>query len=425
MKRRVWGAAASRLLNFTLPARFAIVLPVLFVALSLHPSSAQQFSDPDLTAHEWGTFTSIAGPHGLPVRWRPLTDATDLPNFVEHLNGAYFKLGLDGTVRMETPVLYFYSSREISVSVHVSFAHGLITEWYPHASKAFPSPTMADFTLFQKIPNGTLAWDAVTIEPSASPDCPTENKSSHYYAARETSSSPLRVSGSSGAQHEKFLFYRGVASFSVPLSAKLAPDGSVQIENLSGSAIPNLILFERRGQQSGYRILGPVRDQTISYPPPLSGSAASPQSDLEGILIAQGLFPDEAHAMLETWKDSWFEDGARLIYILPRSFVDSVLPLSIRPAPAQLTRVFIGRIELVTPATQRAVESAFASGDRATLAQYGRFLEPILETMIAEATNPARIAQLRHFLDAIYSGALLRARNEPSRRSAACETMPD
>ena len=63
-----------------------------------------------LTAHEWGTFTSIAGGDGQAVEWSPLTASTDLPAFVEHFRNPRFKLGLRGTVRMETPVLYFYSS---------------------------------------------------------------------------------------------------------------------------------------------------------------------------------------------------------------------------------------------------------------------------------------------------------------------------
>jgi hypothetical protein len=105
--------------------------------------------------------------------------------------------------------------------------------------------------------------------------------------------------------------------------------------------------------------------------------------------------------MLETWKNSWFEEGSRLIYIVPRRFIDSVLPLRVTPTPSTTTRVFVGRLELITPATERAVESAFASNDQLTLAKYNRFLEPILSTMIQESTDPVRAEQLeRYFLDA-------------------------
>jgi|SRR5712691_256866 len=65
-----------------------------------------------LTAHEWGTFTSIAGRVGQAVEWSPHTGSTDLPAFVEHFRNPGFKRGLCGTVRMETPVIYLYDSRE-------------------------------------------------------------------------------------------------------------------------------------------------------------------------------------------------------------------------------------------------------------------------------------------------------------------------
>jgi len=85
--------------------------------------------------------------------------------------------------------------------------------------------------------------------------------------------------------------------------------------------------------------------------------------------------------MVETWKDSWFEEGSRLIYVVPRSFVDNILPLTIDPAPGQMVRVFVGRLEIVTPATAMAVKTAVAHNDEATLDKYSRFLEPILQTI--------------------------------------------
>jgi hypothetical protein len=110
--------------------------------------------------------------------------------------------------------------------------------------------------------------------------------------------------------------------------------------------------------------------------------------------------------MVQTWRDSWFEEGSRLLYIVPREFVDAVLPLSIKPAPAQITRVFVGRLELVTPATKDAVERAVASHDDATLAKYGRFLEPILKTLIASAASPSHARQLNDALNTCYATQL-------------------
>jgi hypothetical protein len=85
--------------------------------------------------------------------------------------------------------------------------------------------------------------------------------------------------------------------------------------------------------------------------------------------------------MVETWRHSWFEEGTRLIYIVPRGLLNHVLPLSIDPVPTETVRVFVGRLEIVTPTTMQAVKNAIASNDDATLKKYGRFLEPILQTI--------------------------------------------
>ena len=353
-------------------------------------ASAKQLPENELTVHEWGTFTSIAGPDGSSMDWLPLTGSTDLPSFVEHFREVAFKGGLRGTTRMETPVLYFYSPREATVSVDISFAKGLVTEWYPHADSVNPALPSRDYSLYNKKSPGAIAWNSVHIEPQGPADFPSDNSENYYFAARNTSSAPLLVDTPSGEQREKFLFYRGVSAFSVPISASIAADSTIHLQNQFFDEIPAAILFERRGSQLGYRILGPLRDQAAYAPPELASSLDSLATDLEGILIFEGLFPDEAHAMLETWKNSWFEEGARVIYIVPRRFVDSVLPLHITPAPRTTTRVFVGRLELITPSTERAVESAFASNDQVTLAKYNRFLEPILSTMIEKSHDPVR-----------------------------------
>ena len=388
------------------------ILAFTFAALPLLFRAQTPPSDPALTAHEWGTFTSIAGKDGHAAEWLPLTGSTDLPAFVEHFKGANFKLGLRGTVRMETPVLYFYTNHPTTLSVHVSFSQGLITEWYPHADRVEPVglQTQARMVAYlnewsrqQKQPDSSISWDSVALEPSGSATLPREGRTNHYYAARETSSTPLRIKTQTGDQIEKFLFYRGVSGFSVPVSARLAHDGKILAENLTAEEIPAMLLFERRGDKLGFRIADSSAAQPTLDPPELNATMDSLKEAVEDLLIAQGLYQDEAQAMFETWHDSWFEEGSRLLYIVPRQFVDSVLPLSINPSPAQIVRVFVGRLELVTPATQRAVEQALATHDQTTLTRYGRFLVPILENMIANEKNSQKKAQLSEYLNGAYS----------------------
>lgn len=366
-------------------------------------AKAKQVPESPLIAHEWGTFTSIAGPDGKAMEWLPLTGSTDLPSFVEHLGDVHFKGGLRGVTRMETPVLYFYSPRETSASVHVSFSNGLLTEWYPHASVSSVDEDKI-MSLYDPRVKGGITWKSVRIQPGVAADFPSDSSQNHYYAARQTSAAPLTVDTTAGPQRERFLFYRGASAVAPPLTATISPNGTVSLQNDFSQAIPSAILFERRGAGIGYRIIGPLTDQaSLTLPATLDGSPDALFSDLAGMLVSQGLYPDEAHAMLETWRNSWFEEGSRIIYIVPQPFVESILPLRISPAPASTVRVFVGRLELVTPATQQAVEAAFASGDRAALARYARFLEPILRTMLSESSqDPVRMERLESYLQTVY-----------------------
>src|SRR5271154_4373149 len=398
----------------TMKSRFLacaiLALPLASLALLFH---AQTLTiDPALTAHEWGTFTSIAGHDGRAADWLPLTGSPDLPAFVEHFQTPNFKAGVRGTVRMETPVLYFYTNHTTTLSVHVSFAQGLITEWYPHADQVEPVGLQTqtrmvayynEWNRLQKQPDSSISWDSIKLEPGSSASLPREGSTNHYYAARQTSSTPLRIKTQGGEQTEKFLFYRGVASFSVPVSVKLASDDKIFTQNLSAQEIPAMLLFERRGDKFGFRVGDASVAQPTLDPPELNANLDSLKQAVEDMLIAQGLYQDEAQAMFETWRDSWFEEGSRLLYIVPREFVDSVLPLTISPAPAQTVRVFVGRLELVTPATQSAVEQALVASDNATLNRYGRFLAPIVGVLIANEKNPTRKEQLQNYVNNFFA----------------------
>jgi hypothetical protein len=380
-------AAIVKSLDGRVGSRFPSLLAGGLLIFSLAGwTSGEQHTAPDVTAHEWGTFTAIAGKDGQAVEWLPLGlprfgPYTDLPRFVEHINGVNFKLGLRGIIRMETPVLYLYSPRDLTVSAKVSFAKGLITEWYPHADRVEPERVMTDPSLSRLSVDGSIEWNHVAVSPNLAVELPSEVQPNRYYAARETGSSPLRVRTSTGEQQEKFLFYRGVSASRLPISARLTADGKLVVESLSGYEIPEAIFFERRGERVGYRLTGALADATTLDPPVLNGSVDSLCGDLEDILVSRGLYRDEAHAMVETWKDSWFEEGSRLIYVVPGKFIDKVLPLTIDPVPGQIVRVFVGRLEIVTPATAMAVKTALADKDEATLDKYSRFLEPILQTL--------------------------------------------
>jgi hypothetical protein len=326
------------------------------------------------TVHEWGTFTSIAGENGQAIAWRTYGGPGDLPCFVNTFGG--FKGGVFGKVRMETPVVYFYSPRDLSANVKVAFPRGTITEWFP---KAALSPLSHAYD--------RIEWRDVRVTPSASPDFPMERSRNHYYAARQTHAAPLQV----GSEKEKFLFYRGVGNFTPPISVKTVADGRIVVKNLGADPVGGVVLFENRDGKIGYRIAGVIEGE-VTLGSELRSGLGALLVDLENILVGQGLFREEANAMIETWRDSWFEEGARLFYIVPRRLIDSVLPLDIQPAPSEIARVFVGRMEIVTPAIQEDVKQAFAKNDRLALEKYGRFLEPIAK----------RIGVAGALLDSVY-----------------------
>jgi hypothetical protein len=357
------------------------VSPILLLALMAAIVFPETADRRDVTVHEWGTFTSIAGEDGEATPWQTYDGGTeDLPCFVNNFGG--FKFQIPGTVRMETPVLYFYGSRDSVVDVDVNFPNGTITEWYPQQT----SPKVA----------GSLSWHSVHVAPHAAPHLPTEPGTSHYYVARNTDAAALQV----GSQNEKFLFYRGVGSFPLPISARATSAGKVVVKNRD-KAVDGVILFENHGAKRRYLLANTINGEVTLDREALQDNWAGLLMDLERVLIDHGLYPKEARAMIETWRDSWFEEGARLFYIVPKQTIDSVLPLNIQPAPLQTTRVFVGRMEIITPEIQTDVAQAIARNDRTTLEKYGRFLESIAK----------RIGAKSPLIDSVYNSYVNRAAN--------------
>jgi len=190
-------------------------LPVLVLLTATFLATAAMFAmsarAPEVVVHEWGTFTTVAGEDGQAINWLPLGGPVDLPCFVEHFNNnrqvkiavnaeqegpldyLVARSALVGTVRMETPVLYFYSPEDAVVSVNVRFPRGLMTEWFPKAVVNQPSvmPAVLDN------PNvvGGISWPMVEIHPGRVGEYPQGNGQSHYYAARGTDAAPISVNG--------------------------------------------------------------------------------------------------------------------------------------------------------------------------------------------------------------------------------------
>ncbi|HEY0376794.1 MAG TPA: hypothetical protein VGC87_07545 [Pyrinomonadaceae bacterium] len=354
-----------------------------------------------LVVHEWGTFTSVAGRDGVALEWRPLNGPSDLPKFVhsiekgdDGLRNQKGKGDLRASVRMETPVLYFYSPAELNVSVKVDFPKGKITEWYPQA---------------RAVSTG-IDWGKLKVMPGAALTFPVESAESHYYPAREVDAAPVQVCGTNGkpGQQEKFLFYRGVGTFDLPLSVKLEGE-NVVLKNLGTEEISHLVIFENRGGRIGYRVCDTFTGEMTHERPALDKSMDALLAELKHVLVAGGLYEREAGAMIKTWRDSWFEEGLRVFYLLPRRTTDEVLPVTIEPRPAELVRVLVGRAEVITPETEKKVRQQVGllrdpsprvrELARREIQKYGRFAEPILKRLLEQEPEAEARTRIRKLIE--------------------------
>jgi hypothetical protein len=318
------------------------------VALVLSTSSADDAPADGVVVHEWGTFTSLCGSDGKSLEFH--TALNDLPNFVVTTEGPYRKEWLYSRTSMETPVVYFYTKQPSTVSVSVDFNNGFLTEWYPSARLQ---------KLNDKNDRGRLAWEKVELDPAGATDFPidSERAGSHYYAARETDAVPLKLPNAK--VHEKFLFYRGSAWFDQPVSLGARGGNKFVVRNASDRLPAAAFLLQASEKGLRFRALGAMKEMEASVE--LSKDTISTEeagNQLVKALVTAGLFEKEARAMVKTWTDTWLEEaGTRLLYVIPSKTVEEWLPITIKPAPAKLTRVMVGRVDVLTPENERDMDA--------------------------------------------------------------------
>lgn len=395
----------------------------LFTALWLAVLSASAAdTKSDLVVHEWGTFTSVQGGDGELLYWQPFF-TPDLPKFVYNwqrpglgrqmpMAMAFNKGSIRSLQRMETPVIYFYSDRELAADVTVKFPKGFITEWYPQAQQVGSENVNAlatgtnMTTLSTSLERGIISWRDLQIVPAKTSDLteqlPTDHSDNHYFAARETDSTFVKLAkgGTNGttAELEKLLFYRGTGNFATPLKVTLTDEGFLSVANTGDKPLADLFLVEMHngagnwthlenlspGQSKPWRTLTPPEKLT---PISVEDFAQHLGAPLEKALVRAGLYPREAAAMVKTWSKSWFaEEGVRVLYILPREWTDMTLPLALSPQPKEIERVMVGRAEIIPPQIQRELAADIAkerTGDadaikrlQAVGQKLGRFYDP-------------------------------------------------
>lgn len=332
--------------------------------------AATRLAAAGFTVHEWGTFTSVAGSDGGVLPGLEVEEA-GLPNFVGSLAGfAPANKGWDRpvsgvTVKMETPVLYFYSAEPRTVRIEVGFHGGSISQWYPGRTGGEQLPPMPppdgrpqrpiDFSAGHE---GSVAWqvDILARGTKEKISAPREEETPQWPRARIAAAN--RVRGPKG-EVEGFVFYRGIGNFALPFEVRAAPDGTLTLRNQGADTLPFVWVYEQPGDGT------PVR----SWAGALAAGGHSTAGPLEAreipfhaALTAAGLTPAEADALMATWRESYFERrGLRIFWIVPRAFTDAMLPITITPAPARLERVLVGRTEVLTPQFEAELVRGFAA----------------------------------------------------------------
>jgi hypothetical protein len=403
------------------------------------PSAAQDLAYPGtgFVVHEWGTDTVVVGSDGSLQRGLH-HEEEDLPAFVyDRIKAGSIAGSTSVHVKMETPVLYFYADKPVTASVSVGFPAGVLTQWYPAVKSFYPliagpnaapgATTYMDPALdihfpfgsemcrekFGGVENGLLDWGKVEILPrgtlAKAPDAPLDKFTWSF--AREVDANAVRIAPSPGgapeAQEERFLFYRGLGNFDLTTQVRALPGQKLTVTNASKLPVgavfvvnvgkaSGAFLAKREGIPGGgsIEVATPALDKALALDAFVEELGASVTEALDG----EGLYHDEALAMVNTWKRQWFRTpGVRVLYLMPEAWTNGSIPLSIEPKPDAIKRVMMIRTEVITPELEEVDVKAALELEKPETAEaakehfraLGRFAEPRLRRALSLLGDPA------------------------------------
>jgi len=349
------------------------------------------------------------------------------------------------TVKMETPVIYFYGDDAPKVNVKVGFNGGTISQWYPqrkagdtpnivkregyllskNLKKALSNRSGLDLVKqevidFSKPYEGGIEWDVEVLPKSmADPAFSFKSNENHaWFYPRVSSANMVKV----GKEYEDYLFYRGVGNFKLPVVFSVDADETLKVENKGTEAVPFALAFENMGAgyPSGsygrfrYRELGSLAaGDSVKV---AEGDWVEPSEDnqqvevfqkIRNALVAQGLSFEEANGMVKTWWKSYFEKpGLRVFWIVPQGKLEKILPMTLNPEPEKKVRVMVGRAEVLRPKLEKMMVDRIGSR-YFKLFENDRFYQPYkhrLEQLIPEPVykrfNAYHMEKLRLILTA-------------------------
>ncbi len=343
-----------------------------------------------LIAHEWGTFTTLQNESGEELTGINIDDEP-VPSFVHNLSrfvlqptfltNRHWIRRMKGaprhhprvTMRLETPVIYFYrpsgGKQPSEIDVRVKFRGGWLTEFFPAA--AAKAPGIRDNFVFADLQPTTvssLEWKDLRVGVRGKFPA---TKDHVWTTPRAVDSEPISTAK---GESEQYVFYRGVANLRSPLRVTAGEDESSlelranfgDVKCGKGTRVPAMWLVDVRADgKLAFREFDGVNVTSDEETLLATLDARFGEEDYHAFNLKvlkklmwiairdDGLYPDEATAMLETWNRAYFESpGRRLFFVVPREWTDHYLPIEIESA-AEVERVMIGRIELVTSEQRR------------------------------------------------------------------------
>jgi hypothetical protein len=345
----------------------------VLLTLILLSFSIQAKIYPELKVHEWGTFTARYDDLGNHYDNLHSFIHEPVPAFVHHIDfdqefswrvwnkDSYYltsgKVNLEQIkIKMETPVLYFYSNSAVeNVNVNVKFKQGSISEYYPNPLQKESKAYIENHLNFNRLNflgyTGHASWTVNVLPPNTSKTCTQADNDVPpiWLRPRETNSNLIE----SGGDIEKYIFYRGLGSFTNPVQPFYTKSGHLKIANNTDD-IPFAIAYEYT--ESGERYIWGMKSinagDTVSFMKSTYNISNDQwESDIRPVfvneLVKAGLYRDEAEAMLNTWDESYFQTSGLIVFwVVPRSFTDEILPIEMNPQPTQLERVMVGRTEI-------------------------------------------------------------------------------
>ncbi len=403
---------------------FPAFLISALIALMVSSIHAQQSSPTGFTVHEWGTFTTLTGSDGilLPGLYH---EEESLPYFVNHfpgfVQGCKIRKGLyldceNVTVKMETPVIYFYSDKARQVTVRVDYPGGTISQWYPErdTGEMLDQSNFSGSLDFGSAHNGWIEWNAHILAKSENDTAGiSKYDETHTWQAPRNTDANV-VTGPNG-EVEKFLFYRGVGNANFMDGGgdrehyllKTSFEGNnLVIKNLTHYNILYGFVFESKVDASGDTTKTVWWSGAINDGAKITCSApkTAPASTFDAILttfrdklVEKGLYKKEADAMIDTWKQSYFgTPGLRVFWIVPVNSTAKTLPMTITPKPDKLERILVARSEVLTPEFEKQLLADYQKGnlynyysDRYYLAYQARVQAMLANAGVASGNSEA------------------------------------